>query len=96
MSGSLKKSNFEDLKDINGGQVFFSITENGPSWYVPWPNIEFFFTHSSEKSAITRAKSLGVDTEIKCCLSPEKAQALAELTPWRYKIAPRLGSLTSI
>lgn len=96
MSETLKKLALDDLKEVNGGQIYFAIAEDGPCWCVPWPDVGLVCTYHKEEAAIKRAQKLGLPTEIKYCENPERAQALAELTAWRYNIAPRLDSLSSV
>lgn len=91
MSEMLKRLDLEDLKSVNGGQIYFSFTENdGPSWCVPWPAIRGVCTYYSEEMAVKRAQKLGISSDVKYCNTFTKAQELASLAAFGHKITQEL------
>ena len=91
MNEKLKRLSLEDLKSVNGGQIYFAIAEDGPCWSVPWPAIGGVCVYHNEDSAVKRAEKLGLPTDVKYCDSPEKAQKLAELAAFGHKITQKLN-----
>ena len=86
MNETIRKLELEDLKSVNGGQIYFTIAEDGPCWSVPWPALGLVCTYHKEEAAKRRAKKLGLSTTIKYCWTPEIAQELAELAGFGHKM----------
>ena len=81
MDERLKKLNFKDLKDINGGQIFYARRGNQTEYFVPQAAEKDVNIYNRAWDAKRRAEDLGVYPEfvefesVWTALSAAKTQA---------------------
>ena len=78
MSETLKKLDLNDLKDVNGGQIFYARRGNKTEYFVPWAAENDANLYERAWDAMIRAEDLGVYPEFVECDSVWVAICLAK------------------
>ena len=78
MSETLKKLDLDDLKDVNGGQIFYARRGNKTEYFVPWAAENDVNLYERAWDAMIRAEDLGVYPEFVECDSVWVAICLAK------------------
>ncbi len=67
MSETLKKLDLDDLKEVNGGQIFYARRGNKTGYFVPWAAENDVNLYERAWDAKIRAEDLGVYPEFVEC-----------------------------
>ena len=92
MGGTLKKLNLDDLKMVNGGQIFYAKEGNKTEYFVPWPAENDVNVYNKAWEAKIRAEDLGLFPEFKESFSSWLAEDLAREKASHYNSVDRINS----
>ncbi len=92
MSETLKKLDLDDLKEVNGGQIFYARRGNKTEYFVPWVAENDVDFYERAWDAKIRAEDLGVSPEFVECGSVWTAIRSAKIQASHLHVLNRVNA----